>query len=166
MRRVLVLGFLCGLRLGEILEARRRWIDRQSMAIHVPNRQPLGDIPGEWRTKDLDGRNVPLTRQALKLLGQLPTDPEAYLIAPGVGHGRWRYRWDPRRPWRQFVAAQGVPDLTPHVMRHTFASLLVQRGVSLYKVARWLGDGLRVVDSHYAHLSPGDRDIEALHDSP
>lgn len=164
MRRVLVLGFLCGLRLGEIVEARRGWIDARAMALHVPGRQALGDVPGDWRTKDRDGRHVPLTRQALALLGKLPANPEAYLVAPDVGHGRWRYRWDPRRPWREFVAAQGLKHLTPHAMRHTFASLLVQRGVSLYKVAQWLGDGPRVVEGHYAHLAPGDRDIEALHE--
>lgn len=47
-------------------------------------------------------------------------------------------------------------------MRHTFASLLVQAGVSVYKVARWMGDGVEVVEAHYGHLSPGDRDINRL----
>jgi site-specific recombinase XerD len=46
------------------------------------------------------------------------------------------------------------------VMRHTFASLLVQAGVSVYKVARWLGDGVEVVEEHYGHLAPKDSDIE------
>ena len=50
--------------------------------------------------------------------------------------------------------------VTAHVMRHTFASLLVQAGVSVYKVARWLGDGVEVVEEHYGHLAPKDSDIE------
>ena len=50
--------------------------------------------------------------------------------------------------------------VTAHVMRHTFASLLVQAGVSIYKVARWLGDGVEVVEDHYGHLAPKDSDIE------
>ena len=30
--------------------------------------------------------------------------------------------------------------MTPHIMRHTFASLLASAGVSIYKIAKWLGD--------------------------
>lgn len=48
----------------------------------------------------------------------------------------------------------------PHVMRHSFASNLVSAGVSLYKVAKWMGDDPRVVDKHYAKLTPDDGDIE------
>ena len=49
---------------------------------------------------------------------------------------------------------------TFHDARRTFASLLVSSGVSLYKVARWLGDGVRVVEKHYGHLQPDNGDIE------
>lgn len=50
--------------------------------------------------------------------------------------------------------------MTAHVMRHTFASIAVQSNVSIYKVARWMGDGVEVVEKHYAHLAPQDVDIE------
>ena len=39
-------------------------------------------------------------------------------------------------------------------MRHTFASLLAIAGVSIFKIAQWLGDDVRVVERHYAHLLP------------
>jgi site-specific recombinase XerD len=45
-------------------------------------------------------------------------------------------------------------------VRHTFASLLAQKGISIYKVAGWLGDGLEVTVDHYAHLAPQDRDLQ------
>ena len=51
--------------------------------------------------------------------------------------------------------------VTPHVARHTFASLLASAGVSIYKIAQWLGDDVRVVQQHYAKLLPKDADIEA-----
>jgi hypothetical protein len=44
--------------------------------------------------------------------------------------------------------------------RHTFASLLAIAGVSIFKIAQWLGDDVRVVERHYAHLLPQDLDIE------
>jgi site-specific recombinase XerD len=52
--------------------------------------------------------------------------------------------------------------VTPHIMRHTFASLLAIKGVSLYKIANWPGDTLATTEKHYAHLLPTDPDIEHL----
>lgn len=48
------------------------------------------------------------------------------------------------------------------ICRSTFGSLLVRDGVSLYKVAEWLGHtDVRVTKKHYAHLLPSyDADIE------
>ena len=54
------------------------------------------------------------------------------------------------------MAAQKCVWVTPHVMRHTFASLLASRDGSIYKIAKWLGDGVEVTQKHYAHLLPKD----------
>lgn len=50
--------------------------------------------------------------------------------------------------------------LTPHTMRHTFASLLVTAGESIYKVAVWMGDDVQTVQDHYGHLAPDLGGIE------
>lgn len=42
-----------------------------------------------------------------------------------------------------------------HDLRRTWASLRVSWGVPLEQVAAVLGDGLEIVQKHYAHLSPG-----------
>ncbi len=57
---------------------------------------------------------------------------------------------------------QGAAWVTPHVMRHTFASILASAGISIFKISEWLGDRVDVVQRHYAKLASGDRDIEAL----
>lgn len=50
-----------------------------------------------------------------------------------------------------------------HLFRHTFASHLVQAGVPIYKVARWLGHATVHTTRLYAHLAPGyDSDIEHI----
>jgi integrase len=46
----------------------------------------------------------------------------------------------------------GVP--TPHIFRHTFVRLLLQRGVSLSDVADLIGDTEEVVVKHYARWVP------------
>ena len=48
-----------------------------------------------------------------------------------------------------------VTDVTPHVLRHTAASWMVQRGVSFAKVARYLGHSdSRTTEQIYAHHAP------------
>jgi len=49
--------------------------------------------------------------------------------------------------------------VTFHDLRRTFASLLVSKGVSLFKVAQWLGDTIEVVEGTYAHLIQQDDEI-------
>jgi integrase len=63
--------------------------------------------------------------------------------------------------FRNYMAAQcqehGFPKLTIHDMRRTFASLIASsRSLSMYELARWLGDDLNVVERHYGHLQPHD----------
>jgi integrase len=46
-------------------------------------------------------------------------------------------------------------------LRHTYASWLVQQGVSITKVAKFLGNGITVCFQHYSALIPGgDQDVE------
>ena len=66
-----------------------------------------------------------------------------------------------RRPSAEYVGEHKCVEVTPHIARHTFASLLASAGVSIYKIAQWLGDDVRVVQQHYAKLLPKDADIEA-----
>ena len=52
------------------------------------------------------------------------------------------------------VTACGCPDVTLHILRHTCASRLVQRGVSIYVVSKWLGHSSVKVTERYAKLAP------------
>ncbi|WP_313904837.1 site-specific integrase [Streptomyces sp. BHT-5-2] len=50
-----------------------------------------------------------------------------------------------------------VPHYTPHSMRHTCASWLVQKGVSLYEVQHLLGHESFQTTQRYAHRQPDAR---------
>lgn len=158
LRFVVFAGFHCGMRKNEIIEARVDWFDLgESGAVHIKNTDT-------FRIKDRESRFVPLTRQFRDFLRAYleGKSSDAFALKPEVKHGRWRYRYDFHRPYNDYVTSQNLTWVTAHVMRHTFASLLVQAGVSIFKVARWMGDGVEVVEKHYAHLSPQDRDIERM----
>ena len=154
LRFALFVGFHAGLRYCETVELR-------------PEHFILGTHPGvlhlhrteTFRIKDRESRSIPLTRALREFIDGYGLR-EPFMLRPDVRHGRCAWRWNPRKPWVEYMAAQGCPWVTPHVLRHTFASLLVQRGRSIYKVASWLGDGVEITRRHYAHLSPEDSDID------
>ena len=51
-----------------------------------------------------------------------------------------------------------------HLLRNTFASQLVQKGVDVYKVSKWLGHSNITTTMRYAHLAPNryDEDIDKI----
>ena len=57
-------------------------------------------------------------------------------------------------PWQRIRLRAGLPDLRLHDLRHSFASFLVNRGVSLYVVQGLLGHGNTRYTQRYAHLTP------------
>lgn len=64
------------------------------------------------------------------------------------------------RHWRAACAAAGVPGARYHQLRHTFASTLLSRGVSVKAVSTWLGHANPAVTLQvYAHLMPDDPDV-------
>jgi integrase len=57
-----------------------------------------------------------------------------------------------RRAWRTARELAGLgPEVTPHVLRHTCATMLLQLGVSVYDVAGVLGTTEDVVRRTYGH---------------
>jgi len=146
LKFVLFCGFHAGLRFQEIVEARAFWFDRNSKLVHLRKHDGIA-------FKDREERAIPMTDEFCEFLEGYGLR-EPYMLAPEVKKGRAIYRYDFGRPFSEYMAAQGVPWVTPHIMRHTFASLLASAGVSIYHIAVWLGDGVNVVQRHYAKLSP------------
>ncbi len=84
-----------------------------------------------------------------------------FMLQPSVQHGKYRYRFDFRRAFNSHMKGLGLEEFTFHDLRRTFASLLVSRGVSIYKVAKWLGDEIKTAESTYGHLVPQDDEINS-----
>jgi integrase len=153
LKFTLFCGFHAGMRKAEIIEARPDWFDLKTGSIHVRKTDT-------FRPKDREDRVIPMTR-AFKTFLKTYGLRSPFMLHPEVPHWKSRYRWDFRRPWAEYVAKHDCPWVTPHIARHTFASLLASAGISIYKIAQWLGDDVRVVQKHYAKLLPKDEDIEA-----
>ena len=62
---------------------------------------------------------------------------------------------DMYRPFRKHMESIGLAHKrNPHILRHTRASHLLQEGVSLFNVAKLLGDTVATVERVYGHFCP------------
>lgn len=159
LKCILFCGFHAGLRKSEITNLKVGWFDLGQGLLHVQN-----DPDGGFVLKDRDNRVVPLTPafQAFLATYLQGRAADQYVLAPEKSNGERReYRYDWKRIFYSHMRACGVK-CTPHDMRRSFASNLVSKGISIYKVARWLGDGVVVVEKSYGHLAPADRDVDVL----
>ncbi len=141
---------LAGLRHAEALACMWTWIDLNAKTITI---QPG---PG-FQPKDHDSRTVPISERLHGILARF--ESSGYVIAPEKSRGKWRNRVELRKPFEAVCKAAGVEWCTAHVLRHTFASVLVQSGVSLYKVQSWLGHSDSSTTAIYAHLQAYDADV-------
>jgi site-specific recombinase XerD len=166
-RVLLTLIYACGLRLGEALKLEVRDIQAGQRRLHI--REGKGG-------KD---RFVPLSDSSLKMLRAFwATHRHPRLIFPGVSHA-WRERGThgPRRTeapmsessvqhtMRLAVAQAGLPrGVTPHTLRHSYATHLLEEGVSLRQIASYLGHASLDTTVIYTHLTAisEDRALTAI----
>ena len=158
------LALATGLRVGEL--ARLQWgdIDRRRRTLTVR------------KSKSHHPRTVPLCRcalLALRMQRQRVPSMEHVFPARQVWRGGWRWVDHPRdgnwwvRALKPMKAAIAKFDTLTgagrgwYLFRHTFASRAAQAGVSLYKLAQWMGHSDVRTTEIYAHLQAGyDPDIE------
>ena len=147
-----------GLRTIEAVNCRWEWIDFTHGTLTV---QAAED--GTFETKGKRYRTIPLHKRLFAILEPYRTK-SGYLIQPDKNMpGKWRLRYEPKKAFAATTKAAGVSWATQHMLRHTFASQLAQEGVSLFKVARWLGHrSISTTETFYAALAPRDEDIDRL----
>lgn len=132
-----------GIRRGELLRLEARDVDFSG--------GKYGSIR-LWMTKGNKARTVPLTRRVSAAL--------AKRVAVTIGdNGRifpFTTEWL-RGNWarvKKYLNLEDDPLFVLHILRHTCASRLVQRGVPILEVQRWLGHATIETTMRYAHLAP------------
>jgi len=116
-------------------------------------------IDGEsWQPKTKRNRVVPISDALSTILATYhqPANRTWFFPSP-QGH-----RWDPDNFSQDLREINAEHDLPWSCLdfRHTFGSLLAQKGVSLYKIAELLGNSPEICRRHHAALIP-----EKMHDA-
>ena len=57
-------------------------------------------------------------------------------------------------PPRRRTQATGLEHRTPYALRHTYASLSIAAGVSLFELSRLMGTSPAMLDKTYGHMLP------------
>lgn len=139
---------LTGARSSEARLARWRDIDLQKMIWTVP------------LSKSGRSRRIVLSSATLQVLAQikartqqldLPVQQDSYLfLNPRFNkpYTSFHLAWDRARK------RLGMKDVRIHDLRHTYASLLINRGASIYEVQKLLGHYHISMTERYAHLLP------------
>ena len=115
---------------------------------------------GRWikpshHTKQKQTEYVPLSVQALALLTTMKAgaDPECRYLFPGDKGDK--PLGDITHFWQRACREAGIAGVRLHDLRHTYASSLVSRGVSLHIVGRLLGHTQPQTTARYAHIADG-----------
>ena len=155
-RMILQLIYSCGLRVGEAVKLQVRDIHSAQQRVHI--REAKGG-------KD---RYVPLAEPMLATLRTFwKSHRHPRLLFPAVGRG-WRERAIERsqsadgamsmssiqHTFRLACAQAGIKlKATPHTLRHSYATHLLEEGISLRQIASYLGHSSLDTTVIYTHLT-------------
>jgi len=152
IRTFVLLGLNTGMRTQEMLRLRWQDINFEDRTILISD------------SKSGNDDYIPISDYIQEYLMSLERNSE-YVISKPDGQ---RYH-DMRKPWNRIVEKANLQKekCTPHILRHTFATMLVRNGVDLLTVkelARW--SDLKLVQ-RYAHVSKAHRTrvVNSLSDS-
>jgi integrase len=128
-----------GARRNEITHAKWEFVNWEKRTLLVP------------RAKSGRARSIQLNSAALELLRAISRiDGNAFIFpSPVTGRPSPSLHF----PWRRIRERAGVSDVRLHDLRHSFASFLVNQGVSLYVVQGLLGHTQARTTQRYAHLA-------------
>ncbi len=148
------LAFFAGLRLGELRAL--RWEDVDSAGSIIRVCRSWDDREGEITTKSAAGeRDVPILAVLRPILaGQRAHCPWAPrgLVLGDSAEVPFHYNGLYRRSSKAWADA-GLPRITPHQARHSFASLLIASGANVKVVTEILGhSSVRQSFDRYGHL--------------
>jgi integrase len=159
---VAVMG-VCGLRWGEAAALRRRHVDALRRRLLVE--ESLAEISGRLvfgPTKSHTRRSVPLSPVVMARLNEsLAGKGTGALVFTAPEGGPLRYQNFLSRRWHPTLERLGLPVVGVHVLRHSAAARMIERGADAKTLQKILGHRSAAFSlTVYGHLF--DADLDAL----
>lgn len=107
-----------------------------------------------WDTKNSTPRSVPLTLRVRAILIRPEGEPN-HIKPFDMDYAGVHQAWE---RLRTHLKMDTDPQFVLHMLRHTCASRLVQRGAHIVKVKEWLGHKSIQITMRYSHLAPTSLD--------
>lgn len=142
-------AFYTGMRLGELVNMKWSWVDLKQNQITV-------QCSNTFTTKNKKERLIPFNKNLKTIL--INRMPKIFNISSSDhvfnnSNGMKLNEDYVSKKFKEYVRAAKLDDkIHFHTLRHSFASLLVQRGVSLYVVKELLGHEDLATTQKYSHL--------------
>jgi len=138
---------LCGCRVSEARAVSKHTVDIDKATLDV-HRQYMRVTKAGRQFKDTKSKArlvpmPPILVQEMKSLKVVPMSNDVPIFT--------RY-YDTNSLRRAYTKA-GYPDLKPHTLRHSYVTLLIQKGVDWKTIAYLVGDTVEVVMETYAHVN-------------
>lgn len=145
-----VVQILCltGLRRGELIALSWHNIDLKNGIIHVCDSLSDGKI--QPRTKGKKDRVVPISPALADFIKRIPKHG-IYVISDEFGEPLTKDQFNYR--YRSFIESLGIPYLSPHKCRHSFATYLLRSGADIRAVQEILGHADLSMTQVYTHVN-------------
>ena len=147
LREIVIFALMTGARRGEIVNLQWSDINFEAKTITIQSSLSYQVKTGKLRT-------VPMNETVYNLLKDKPV--KEGLVFKGKKGKRANDNFVSEK-FREFVRKNGFDKrLHFHSLRHSFASVLVKKGKSLFQVQRLLGHSSSKITEVYAHLQSSD----------
>ena len=137
---------LTGARKSEILTLKWEYVDTERACLRLPDSKTGAKV-------------IPLGAAALEALSEIPRIEDNPYVLPGL---EGRHFVGLQKTWERIRKRAALEDVRLHDLRHSFASVAVAGGDSLYLVGKVLGHQQARTTERYAHLA--DDPLKAVAD--
>lgn len=144
---LILLAVRTGLRFGELIALKYEDIDFKSQTITI-RRNMVRGIEGSPKNNRI--RTVPLTKSVIEMLYKKSSTNE-YIFR--VSEGKPLYYTLCLKQLHKICRLAGLRKISWHVLRHTFASHLAAKGISIFAIKELLGHSDIKMTMRYSHVN-------------
>ncbi len=149
LNQIFIFAFNCGLRVGEIVNLKWGAVDLENRILTVKNNEAFVTKSKKERIVPINNKLYKVLNERSQKLGNISNNEFVFYRVRGV-----RINEDfISKKFKEAVRLAGFDEhIHMHTLRHSFASNLIQRGVSIYVIKELLGHQDISTTQIYSHL--------------